>query len=553
MPIGGEKYYLPSESDRAELKKMRQEIMDLLRNPRRSDSQEDTSTTSNIYIAKTPTDGILAIAGDIVSFADCDIYKIVPDGDDLILAQVETLTQRVYNVSSQDIPEDTFITIKLDKYGYWTAFGTPDTDTSSSFVTEVSVQVATTENVDIIGGGISAGNVIDGYTLIENDIIAVLYQDDPTENWVYIVPAFGQPTATIAPFGPAWRGAGRFISVQYGDENKGTMWMCRTRFHDYTVGQFAPVMGVDVHFQRIDFAASSHLPCRAATTANVTLSIFAAGVVHNGLTLAEDDRWLVGSQSDPSENGIYDIHTGIPPTRALDADTWTKLAGTTVIVQEGSFYPLSLWMCSSLPGGTLETDDVTWERLSPLPDDTYGDIVVSDDGLTWTIDTDTVTYAKMQNVSATSRILGRKTSGAGDVEECTLSEILDFIGSAAQGDILYRGASGWARLGAGTSGHFLKTQGTSADPVWASASGASYTAGNAINGTLLASNIISVVSATNPGALTDSSGGTAGGTIGPLSGVSYAVDLGQLRNNFASLTVKLNAILTALHNSGVMT
>lgn len=79
-----------------------------------------------------------------------------------------------------------------------------------------------------------------------------------------------------------------------------------------------------------------------------------------------------------------------------------------------------------------------------------------------------VTYAKMQNVSATARVLGRKTAGAGDPEECTLSEVLDFIGSAAQGDILYRGASSWARLPAGTNGQFLKTQGAGANPQWAS-------------------------------------------------------------------------------------
>lgn len=86
------------------------------------------------------------------------------------------------------------------------------------------------------------------------------------------------------------------------------------------------------------------------------------------------------------------------------------------------------------------------------------------------IDADAVTYAKIQNISATSRILGRKTAGAGDTEECTLSETLDFVGSAAQGDILYRGAATWTRLGAGTSGHFLKTNGAAADPAWAAAS-----------------------------------------------------------------------------------
>ena len=40
------------------------------------------------------------------------------------------------------------------------------------------------------------------------------------------------------------------------------------------------------------------------------------------------------------------------------------------------------------------------------------------------------------------------------------------IASTAQGDIYYNNGSAIARLGAGTSGQFLKTQGTSANPVW---------------------------------------------------------------------------------------
>lgn len=44
-------------------------------------------------------------------------------------------------------------------------------------------------------------------------------------------------------------------------------------------------------------------------------------------------------------------------------------------------------------------------------------------------------------------------------------------GSSAWGDILFRDTSGWTRLPAGTSGLFLKTQGTGADPVWAAGAG----------------------------------------------------------------------------------
>jgi hypothetical protein len=83
-----------------------------------------------------------------------------------------------------------------------------------------------------------------------------------------------------------------------------------------------------------------------------------------------------------------------------------------------------------------------------------------------------VTYQKIQNVTPL-RILGRKSSPAGVVEECTLSEALDFVTSASWGDILYRGQTGWARLAAGTNGQYLKTQGPTANPVWANVSASS--------------------------------------------------------------------------------
>lgn len=60
----------------------------------------------------------------------------------------------------------------------------------------------------------------------------------------------------------------------------------------------------------------------------------------------------------------------------------------------------------------------------------------------------------------------------------SLTSLLDSNFSSAQGSILYRGSSGWASLAPGTSGQFLKTQGASANPVWATATGgASYVPG----------------------------------------------------------------------------
>jgi hypothetical protein len=47
-------------------------------------------------------------------------------------------------------------------------------------------------------------------------------------------------------------------------------------------------------------------------------------------------------------------------------------------------------------------------------------------------------------------------------------------GSEAQGDVLYHNGTAWSRLAAGTDGYFLKTQGSSANPIWAAISAMAY-------------------------------------------------------------------------------
>lgn len=57
-----------------------------------------------------------------------------------------------------------------------------------------------------------------------------------------------------------------------------------------------------------------------------------------------------------------------------------------------------------------------------------GDVTAAANGNATTIANDAVTYAKMQNVSATTRWLGRITAGAGDVEELTLANMYTMLG-----------------------------------------------------------------------------------------------------------------------------
>lgn len=66
----------------------------------------------------------------------------------------------------------------------------------------------------------------------------------------------------------------------------------------------------------------------------------------------------------------------------------------------------------------------TWTTLSlggGVSDGDKGDITVSSSGTVWTVDNSAITYAKTQNVSATDRVLGRSTAGAGVIEEITFT------------------------------------------------------------------------------------------------------------------------------------
>ncbi|RWN33423.1 hypothetical protein [Mesorhizobium sp.] len=181
-----------------------------------------------------------------------------------------------------------------------------------------------------------------------------------------------------------------------------------------------------------------------------------------------------------------------------------------------------------------------------VSDGDKGDITVSSSGATWTIDNDVVTYAKMQNVSATSRILGRKTASAGDTEECTLSEILDFIGSASQGDILYRAGSAWARLGAGTSGQFLKTLGAGANPAW---SDVPYDIPLSFAGTPTAGQLIGKLVTARDVAFAANFSGSFG-HVGTNPAATFAIDVRDNGSSIGTISISTGGVFTFTTSGG---
>jgi hypothetical protein len=145
----------------------------------------------------------------------------------------------------------------------------------------------------------------------------------------------------------------------------------------------------------------------------------------------------------------------------------TTKVDITSIEPDAVYYAAVTYKVSGSTGDRLVLGPVTAGSLSAaVADGDKGDIIVSGSGATFAIDNDVVTFAKMQNI-ATKRVIGRNTASSGDPEEVTVDQVLDWIsGTAAQGDVFYRGASGIARLAAGTAGQVLRTGGAGAAPSW---------------------------------------------------------------------------------------
>ena len=171
---------------------------------------------------------------------------------------------------------------------------------------------------------------------------------------------------------------------------------------------------------------------RAATTANITISTaLNNGDSLDGLTLATGDLVLVKDQSAPAQNGIYVV--GVSPARDAQFDTYDEHPGSLIAVEEGTANADTLWLCTSNAGGTISVTSIVFTQLSVTAgiNQITGDVTAGpgSGSQAATIPNNTVTYAKIQDVSATDRLLMRDTAGAGDIEEGVVASGIEFSGA----------------------------------------------------------------------------------------------------------------------------
>ena len=100
---------------------------------------------------------------------------------------------------------------------------------------------------------------------------------------------------------------------------------------------------------------------KAATTANI--ASMSGPMTIDGISLIAGDRVLVKDQTEPAENGVYNVVTGAW-TRTLDTNAWTNLPGAYLFVEQGTVNADNGFLCTVNQGGTLDTTDITFVQFN---------------------------------------------------------------------------------------------------------------------------------------------------------------------------------------------
>lgn len=184
---------------------------------------------------------------------------------------------------------------------------------------------------------------------------------------------------------------------------------------DLTVAQVKTLLAYtagDIAAQPSDATLTSLAALNA--TAGLVEQTGADTFAKRALGVAAATDVLTRADGDGRFSAVGHTHSGLAPAGGTSGQVLKKNTATD--------YDYS-WAADATGGGGVADGD-------------KGDITVSGTGTVWTVDPQAITYAKVQNVSATDKLLGRATAGAGGIEEiaCTAAgrALIDDVDAAAQ-------------------------------------------------------------------------------------------------------------------------
>lgn len=156
--------------------------------------------------------------------------------------------------------------------------------------------------------------------------------------------------------------------------------------------------------------------------------------------LRADGTWAAPSGGGGGSGTVESVSVSL--SDGITGSVTNPTTNPTINLALGNITPDSVASPGSVTGSNLSGTNTGDQTISLT-----GDVTGSGTGtFAATIANDAVTYAKMQNVSATDKLLGRSSSGSGNVEEiaCTQAgrDLLDDANAAAQRVTLGVGAIG---------------------------------------------------------------------------------------------------------------
>lgn len=122
---------------------------------------------------------------------------------------------------------------------------------------------------------------------------------------------------------------------------------------------------------------------------------------------------------------------------AMDNNIWTASRGSLIFYDNTSTVKVIGVLATNVAtAGSVPTYNTNGYFTLEVPsgggltDGDKGDITVGSSGTTLNVDAGAITYAKIQNVSSASRLLGRNSSTSGSVEELTVGPGLQIVGTS---------------------------------------------------------------------------------------------------------------------------